>query len=242
MMIRESIKIASCNLSVKKMSNSSGELFLIFVPGYFSASSLGPNRLYVEIENSLQKHIKTSYRIDWPGMGDACGNLHEHSFNDLSNELVKLINHTRQSTEDRNISIITHSMGCHITNKALLSINQNSIQTFMLSPISKGQHYELLLGDIEDAAGIKYRKAVAIHNDFISHEWWTPPTIEEYRTHTIYCTDDEYIDKLDMSTNTTRHSKKIVTFSTGGHNYLTLESKFGAIEYITRSIHASSNT
>ena len=84
---------------------SSSKSVVVFVPGYFSASSIGPNRIFVEIEDALVDKCGSAYRLDWPGMGDNSGCLSDYTFSELADQLgKKLAKAIKDLKEERKVT------------------------------------------------------------------------------------------------------------------------------------------
>lgn len=225
---------------------SNNESILIFVPGYFSASSIGPNRIFVEMENALMDKCSGAYRLDWPGMGDNTGDLADYTFPDLENEFIKFCKLIHSKHDLQNVSLIAHSMGCAIVGKALKNIDQNLKNIIFLSPASSNQKiYESMLGEITIENGCVVRKGIHINADFlksVNKDTCYNNGLKDREIRVIYCKDDPFICSNDISLIAkSSTNSKVHAINSGGHNYITLESKNEAIR-ILKSYGAISET
>ena len=183
---------------------SKSKLVVVFVPGYFSASSIGPNRIFIDIEEALVDKCSFSYRLDWPGMGDNQGCLSDYSFSELVDQLANFCKFIQLEHKLVNVCFIAHSMGCALLEHALGQIKLKANRVIFLSPVSTNElAYKSLLGNVEILDGHFVRKGVKINKDFIKNP--CGKTVYENAGRntneivTISCEDDPFTSIGDLS-------------------------------------------
>lgn len=214
------------------------ESVVVFIPGYFSATSIGPNRLFVEIEEALCGKCRCTYRLDWPGMGDNKGILANYSFQDLSDQLMNLCVFLNSEYNLENVNFIAHSMGCAILANALSKSDFQANRLILLSPVSFSENkYNTLIGKI-DVTDNKYtRKGVFFHKDFIRSPCdnliYKSIGLNAKEVITITCDDDPFVlqEDLHLVINKAK-SYKNFRLPVGGHNFLTYAAKNKSIKLI----------
>lgn len=231
-MKRNFLELFSSNLAVKSTElRSTNNSILVFIPGYFSATSIGPNRLFVEIEEALIDKISVSYRIDWPGMGDASGNLYNYGFDALTEELANFLLAIKSKRSESKISVLCHSMGCALLLAVTSRLCYNFKNIVLFSPITSNKRaYSRLVGDYELLNNSAIRKGIRVNCDFLKNDRqrlaYEACSINAGGVTIFYCIDDPYVSEADIELLASKADKSSVhAISKGGHNYVAYEPK-----------------
>ena len=94
------------------VSNASEPIPVIICHGYFSASKIGPQRLFVEMGEHLSKLGFDVYRFDLSGMGESDGSIDEITFNEHVDDLRNIIHYVKDLYPNKKICLIAHCLGC----------------------------------------------------------------------------------------------------------------------------------
>ena len=203
---------------------------VIFLHGYFSGNSLGPNRLFVELEEICLKLGYYGVRYDWVGMGDSPGKISDNNFELNKNTLSCLIEFLKKQYHLRDFVFVTHSLGSSILlshiEKIISHIRVKYIFFLSPVPISSNLFKKEFLSEFDEMKCV--RKGLVLNLPFLIEIAFFN-TVEMLKKIPIdslifYAKDDKSIDaNLLKKIENTKVSVRCL--KTGGHNFLSLESK-----------------
>lgn len=216
---------------------------ILFIHGYFSGNSFGPNRLFVELADIATKLGYCSARYDWIGMGDSPGKIDENNFEVNNSILNNLIDALKKKYSIEEITFVTHSLGASI----LLSNIENFLSTtiikriFFLSPapICSRRFENEFLSDFNTETSI--RKGLRLNSQFIK-ELTNFETVEKLNKISIksfifYAKDDNSIDSSILKSIQNKEVD-IYCLETGGHNFLSFAGKFKILKNIEKVLNS----
>lgn len=126
--------------------------WVVIVHGYLAANKIGPNRLYVQLAESLAIAGHSVLRIDLSAMGESDGDVTKLRFAHHVADVEAALKHVARLSQAP-IDLLTHCAGCYVG--AQVALNSTSLvrALTMLSPIlptDKQLRHKLLGSDAFD--------------------------------------------------------------------------------------------
>lgn len=219
---------------------------IIMVHGYFSSNKIGPQRLYFQIAQALNKLGYTVLRTDLSGMGESDGTIEDISFSDhvLDTEtIIHFVLQRKDLCHSGRIHLIGHCIGCCTALKACQRFEQNVESITLLSPfIPSRENHIKMLGRMEYhkivTTGSGYRKGLFCCNSFLSAAYiLTNPLILDMlrciRKRIVFSEHDEF-SSIDDSVNWVNSIPSTYQIIRGAnHNYIGPVIRKELIEYLS---------
>ena len=203
-------------------------MLLLFVHGYFSGSSVGPNRLFCDTARLARDYDIASMRYDWRGMGNSTGHISENDLQTVLGDLGFVIGLARRKFPDCPLVLVAHSVGCAV---ALSCFGNRTFSSptalVLLSPGPFGiERMRFLCPGLLKSSRFVVRKGLTLNRlllldiargpAYTNIEKTTAPTL------IIYCLDDKLCDRVRLEKFTSKHVN-VVKFASGGHNFSAIE-------------------
>lgn len=218
---------------------------IIMVHGYFSSNRIGPNRLYFQIAQALNKIGYTVIRTDLSGMGESDGEIEDIHFSDHISDVQTIIRNAIQRDDlcrSTRFHLLGHCIGCCTAIKASQEFRENIESITLLSPFIPSQENHIKLLGAENyhritQTGSGYRKGAYCSNSFIRAAYiLTEPStndlLSSITANVIFSQEDEFNDLIDSI----RWSKSIPLTSkvidNASHNYLGPIVRTKLLEYL----------
>ncbi len=218
--------------------------YFVFIHGYFSANSLGPNRLFVDIQERLLQRGIVSIRYDWKGMGDSTGNICENTLKSTVEEIIKTLKFSNIENSNNDVYFVAHSLGCAVLLEYLnsyFSVNPKCVFLISPGPFSEEGVKKLCPSFSYDSEYL-FRNGLKIGlqflKDVINSEFYEKVEKLKFPLRAFVSEDDNLLDinSLHEINNT---NLEITTLLKGGHNFIDYNSKLIVVDKIIQTIDVS---
>jgi pimeloyl-ACP methyl ester carboxylesterase len=189
---------------------------------------MGPNRIFVDLEQSFQGYSIPVVRYDWVGMGDSEGAIASTTLGDAVAQLISVHAYARNFYPKASPVFIAHSLGVPVLLEMAKEVGLSDAQLILLAPGPfDHETMKLVCPNYLDGRVVE-RKGLLLSGDFLSdvvnRNWYD--RLEEARCETLALAakDDPYccVETLSHLVNP---RYRFVALPSGRHNFTSTAAK-----------------
>jgi pimeloyl-ACP methyl ester carboxylesterase len=205
-------------------------VLLVFVHGYFSASCIGPSRVFTDTAQRAASQGIASVRYEWRGMGNSTGDIAENDLAVATGDLHSVMRFCARAFPGIKPTLVAHSIGCAVALNHLRGKEDTLAGgLYLLAP----GPFEMarmtgLCADPTSSTPTFVRKGLTLSRELLRQvadadcfEWMKqcpcPLAV-------AYCCDDELCDHERIES-LTEGVAKVSRFALGGHNFASAEPR-----------------